>query len=109
MIHETEDPVDNKNPKITANMVTEALKKKGYTEQDFITLIMLESARTKFKKETIDRSNDMMNYLCQILDNEISVDYRDSRTYASVVYGLPKTQPRGKGPCPIEIELLDLA
>lgn len=106
VIHETEDPLNKTSKKITANMVIEAMKKKGYNETDFITLIMIESARTKFKKETIKRSNDMTDYLYKILDNEISLDYRDSRTYASVVNGLQQTHPRGKGPTPIKIELV---
>ena len=104
-IHETEEPSDNKDAnKITINMVFEAMKKKGYNEKDFMTLIIIESANERsklFKKDTIDRSNDMLDYLYKILDNEIHVDYRDSRTYASVVNGVPKTNPRGRGPISI--------
>lgn len=102
IVHETEEPedvVDSK--KITINMVLESMKKKGYNEKDFMTLIMIESARSRFKKETIDRNNNMLEYLYKILDSEVHVDYRDSRTYASVVNGVPKTEPRGRGPSSI--------
>ena len=36
-----------------------------------------------------------------IINKEVAVDYRDSRTYANVILGVSKTDETGEGPKPI--------
>jgi hypothetical protein len=100
---------ENTENKITVKQITEALKRRGYNEVDFITVILEDlyhCNRIQFPQGPTleERSNNLIYTIDSILDGEISVDHRDSRTYASVLLGEKKNDEAGAGPKPIVIK-----
>ena len=53
------------------------------------------------EEEMWDKHEKIFELLTSIANKEVSVDYRDSRTYASVLQGAPKIDKVGEGPKPI--------
>ena len=98
-----EDQETSSRQQITIFQIQETLKKKGFNEKDFISLILIEYFDIKSKRENIKRCENMLEIIRQVCDNEIDVDYRDSRTYASVVLGVPRTDEQGRGPRVVDI------
>jgi uncharacterized protein (UPF0297 family) len=82
------EEADENNPeKLRIRQIHEAIKKKGYTEIDFISFLLIDNfpAEIKQKKDVFWRCINMMQEIDKICEREIAVDYRDERTYASVV------------------------
>lgn len=83
---------------------TEALKKKGYSEGDFVRLILNEVFNYNGSCETgeIDeKDNKMMEFISDIFTRKKSVDYRDKRSYLDVIAGKEKCGETGSGPLPV--------
>ena len=81
------------------------IKKKGYTETDLMNSIILSHYHnTKLipmGDEMWNKHENLFDLLTFIANKEISVDYRDSRTYARVIKGETRTDVPGKGPEPV--------
>ena len=79
---------DETNPeKLRIQQIYEAIKKKGYTELDFISFLLIDNfpGQIKQKKDVFWRCIKMMQEIDKICDRDIAVDYRDNRSYATVV------------------------
>ena len=103
---EEESIVGEQNaPKITIRQINELLRKKGYTEKDYLNMILFEIYG--FEEETRDggevsRKNDsLIDIIDDIFDGDYGVDYRDNRTYAEVLIGKKRMEEAGVGPEPI--------
>jgi len=95
---------DARKQKLWVRQVHEALKKKGYTETDFISFILSDyyDRKVVISKELEDRTQEMIETIDKIcFSKEIEVDYRDSRSYASVLQGMTKNEEPGLGPRPV--------
>ena len=82
------EEADETNPeKLRIQQIHEAIKKKGYTELDFISFLLIDNfpGQIKQKKDVFWRCIKMMQEIDKICDRDIAVDYRDERTYATVV------------------------
>ena len=82
------EEADENNPeKLRIRQIHEAIKKKGYTEIDFISFLLIDNfpAEIKQKKDVFWRCINMMQEIDKICEREIAVDYRDERTYARVL------------------------
>jgi uncharacterized protein (UPF0297 family) len=89
-INTTIEESDETNPeKLRIKQIYEAIKKKGYNELDFISFLLIDNfpGEIKQKKDVFLRCIKMMQEIDKICDREIAVDYRDNRTYATVVQG----------------------
>ena len=87
--------------KLSIDQVHEVLKKKGFNEKEFISVIIDNfgfDGKVKIQKETIKRFESFFHIIEDICDGDIEVDHRDSRTYASVLLGAPRTEEPGRGP-----------
>lgn len=87
-INSTTEEADENNPKkLHIQQIYEAIKKKGYNELDFISFLMIDNFpnEIKQKKDVFLRCIAMMKEIDKICEREIAVDYRDARTYATVV------------------------
>jgi len=90
--------------KLCIRQVKEALKKKGYTETDFISFILSDyyDRKVNISQEIEDRTQEMIETIDKIcFHNEIEVDYRDSRSYSSVLQGIKRNEEPGLGPTPV--------
>lgn len=101
----SEDEEDQDNRKLTIRQVHEALKKKGYNETDFISFIVSDYYDYKVKVDEASeiRSEALLVMIEQLCYGEVPVDYRDTRSYASVLQGISRTEEPGLGPSPVEI------
>jgi len=83
----TEEEDENNPAKLRIQQVYEAIKKKGYTELDFISFLMIDNFpnEIKKKKDVFCRCIAMMQEIDNMCEREIAVDYRDTRTYAMVL------------------------
>jgi uncharacterized protein (UPF0297 family) len=83
----TEEEDENNPAKLRIQQVYDAIKKKGYTELDFISFLMIDNFpnEIKKKKDVFWRCIAMMQEIDNICEREIAVDYRDTRTYATVL------------------------
>lgn len=81
---------------ISVFQYTEALKKKGFTEYDFVKILLRQGA--------IDLAIDdkkgikLVDTISNIYEGKESVDYRDKRTYLDVILGKDKIGETGNGP-----------
>jgi hypothetical protein len=90
----------------TAFQFTQALKKKGYTEVDFMQLILnkfydynwISGRLTNEIEECEEKDNELMTMITEIMIKKKSVDYRDKRSYADVLLGKEKIGETGIGP-----------
>ena len=82
------EDADETNPaKLHIKQIYDAIKKKGYNELDFLSFLMIDNfpAEIKQKKDVFLRCIGMMQEIDKMCEREIAVDYRDTRTYATVV------------------------
>ena len=83
------DDITNDKYKISCEQMANALSKKGYTMADVIAQMLDSDFCVKNKKDTEKYTDDyfikLNNTICDILEGEIAVDYRDKRTYAEVL------------------------
>lgn len=95
-----DDEEDGEKPRFTVKQIHEVLKKRGFKEEDLLAIILQNSDVGLIETtETIEnKSDDLLDILYQIYDNVISVDYRDSRSYAEVLLGNKRTEEIGAGP-----------
>jgi len=108
---DSDDEDDNQEPnrrkkKLSISQVYETLKKKGFNEKEFISLIIDHFCfddKIKIQKETIKRCESLFHTIEDICAGDIEVDHRDSRTYASVLLGMPRTEEPGRGPRVVEL------
>jgi len=87
-INSTTEEADENNPgKLHIQQIYDAIKKKGYNELDFLSFLMIDNFpnEIKKKKDVFWRCIAMMQEIDKMCEREIAVDYRDSRTYATVV------------------------
>jgi hypothetical protein len=87
---------------------TQALKKKGFTEVDFVRLILNEiyNYNGSCEDDNIidEKDNKMMILISDIFTGEKSVDHRDKRSYADVLLGKEKMGEVGAGPEPVNVK-----
>jgi len=102
---EDEEEEEQDKRKITIRQAHEALKKKGYTETDFISFIISDyfDFKVKVSQEVETRSEQLIVLLEKICYEQIAVDHRDNRSYASVLQGATRTEEPGAGPIPVQI------
>ena len=83
--------------KLNIRQVHEALKKQGYNETDFISFIISDYYDYKVKVDQAieTRSESLIAMLEQICYGQVAVDYRDTRSYASVLQGIARTEEPG--------------
>lgn len=96
---EEEEPVSA----LTLNQILNVIKKHKYTEKDLLNSILMHVyyEDDEVNDEMLTKNDNLTDLLFSIFNKEVAVDYRDSRTYASVILGLPKTDEIGEGPKPI--------
>ena len=101
---ETEEADETDPAKLQIKQIYEAIKKKGYTELDFISFLLIDNfpSQIKKKKEVFWRCIGMMQEIDKICDREVAVDYRDTRTYANVVQQQEQQQEEVLNPEPEE-------
>ena len=89
--------------KLTIVQIHNAIKKQGYSEKDLISFILADyfEESIEINEEIQDKSTKLLGLLESLCLKEIAVDYRDSRTYANVLQGIPMTEEPGEGPRPI--------
>ena len=81
---------------ISVFQYTEALKKKGFTEYDFVKILL--------RQGVIDLAIDdkkgikLVDTISNIYEGKESVDYRDKRSYVDVILGKDKIGETGIGP-----------
>jgi hypothetical protein len=83
---------------------TEALKRKGYSEGDFVRLILNEVFNYNGCCETgisDEKDQKMIDFIHEIYTGNKSVDYRDKRSYLDVIVGKEKCGETGSGPLPV--------
>lgn len=83
---------------------TEALKRKGYSEGDFVRLILNELFNLNNTCESgvsDEKDEKMIKFITDIFDKKVSVDYRDKRSYLEVIVGKEKCGETGSGPLPV--------
>uniref|UniRef100_A0A6C0E0M1 RING-type domain-containing protein n=1 Tax=viral metagenome TaxID=1070528 RepID=A0A6C0E0M1_9ZZZZ len=100
---ETEEEEDKR--KLNIRQVHEALKKQGYNETDFVSFIVSDyfDYKVRINQAIEDRSEALLIMIEKICYGQVTVDYRDTRSYASVLQGVTRTEEPGVGPCPVEI------
>lgn len=103
------EPVDDVNEeryeKFTVMQISEVLRGKGYTECDLLNYII----HYEYGYDCVHRMSDgrqrkreIMDIIDSVLDNEIEVDHRDSRSYSNVVLQEPRIEQEiGRGPSQI--------
>jgi len=80
---------------ITANQVLHGLKKKGITELDLINYMLENIINSDTPSSKLQLIEDLLH---DVANNNFSVDYRDSRTYAAVLRGIGANEAAGLGP-----------
>ena len=95
-----EEEDEEEKPRFTLKQIHEVLKKRGFGEEDLLAIILQNSEVDLIATtEAIEKkSEDLLDILYDIYDSAISVDYRDSRTYAQVLQGNKRTDEAGAGP-----------
>lgn len=88
---------------ISILQITEVLKKKGYTETDFVRLILTEFYEFETNEDTEVKDEKLLHIIDSIFTGNEGVDYRDKRTYADVLLGKEKCGETGIGPKPVEL------
>jgi hypothetical protein len=86
---------------ITCKQATQKMSQLGYSMEDLMYLLVGRldpREKSKYKREFRDK---METDLSNILNGEIQVDYRDSRTYAEVMSGKTKQDEAGIGPATV--------
>jgi uncharacterized Zn finger protein (UPF0148 family) len=85
---------------LTINQLECAIKKHSFTEKDLLNCILIQefNGRINISQTMIDRYNKFYSLLDSIYNNEIAVDYRDTRSYLSVLLGVERTDEPGEGP-----------
>lgn len=98
---EEDEDNENYNPSFTKEQIY-AVIKKGYTELDLMNSIILSHGHNTLlvpmEEEMWDKHEKIFELLTSIANKEVSVDYRDSITYASVLQGSPKVDKVDTGP-----------
>jgi hypothetical protein len=99
---EQEEQEDDKPP-ITLNQIIHALKKQGFSDKDLLNSILMNVwfEDDEVSDEDVVRNGNLIDMIYSIINKEVAVDYRDSRTYANVLLGISKTDETGEGPKPI--------
>jgi len=87
---------------ISVFQYTEALKRKGFTEYDFVKILLRQNVIDLSDKDK--RGIELVNTISSIYSGEKSVDYRDKRSYLDVVLGKDKIGETGVGPESIYLE-----
>lgn len=99
----------NYNPSFTKEQIYGVIKKKGYTQSDLMNSIILSHSHNTLlipmEQDMWDKHEKLFELLTCIICKEIAVDYRDSRTYASVLKGESKVDKVGEGPKPISLNI----
>jgi len=89
---------------------TETLKKNGFSDIDFVRLILNEIYNYNGSCEDYsihdDRDNKLMLVISDIFTRKKSVDYRDKRSYADVLLGKEKCGEVGAGPQPKKVNFV---
>jgi hypothetical protein len=100
--YESDEEDYNYNPSFTKEQIYAVIKKKGYNESDFMNSIILShhqnTSLIPMEEDMWVKHEKLFELLTSILIKEIAVDYRDSRTYASVIQGSKKVDKVGEGP-----------
>lgn len=92
-------------PKVTITQIMVELKKKNINERQIIaTLLKTIMERScldenvEYKPEDMNEYYRILNHLDDIVFGEVTLDQRDSRTYADVLNGKEAETERGIGP-----------
>jgi hypothetical protein len=93
---------DSEDGGISVFQYTEALKRKGFTEYDFVKILLRQNVIDLSEKDK--RGFELVNAISSIYSRKESVDYRDKRTYLDVVLGKDKIGETGIGPESIYLE-----
>ena len=87
---------------ISVFQYTEALKRKGFTEYDFVKILLRQNVIDLSDKDK--KGIELVDTISSIYSGEVSVDYRDKRTYLDVILGKDKIGETGVGPESIYLE-----
>lgn len=90
-------------PPISLNQITNALKKQGFNDKDLLNSILMNVwfEDNEISDDDVVRNGNLIDMIYSIINKEVAVDYRDSRTYANVLLGISKSDEPGEGPKPI--------
>jgi hypothetical protein len=107
---DSDDDDDVVRPKITITQITEVLKNKLYTECDIMNCMIhyVYGYRKNILKmsEGRQRRREMLKIIDGLIEGEIPVDHRDTRTYAQVVQSMERSDPEvGRGPSRIQTRI----
>lgn len=89
------------SPRLTCKQVAEKIISMGYTPADIMYVAIGRLDESEKNRYTRDFRTGLTDVLDSILDGSLPVDYRDTRTYASAVLNVPRTEAPGTGPRPI--------
>ncbi len=100
---DSDDEDDVVRPKITITQITEVLKNKLYTECDIMNCMIhyVYGYRKNILKmsEGRQRRREMLKIIDGLIEGDIPVDHRDTRSYAQVVQSMERTDIEvGRGP-----------
>ena len=104
-----DDDTNRPRPKITITQITEVLKNKLYTECDIMNCMIhyVYGYRKNILKmsEGRQRRREILKIVDGLIEGDIPVDHRDTRTYAQVVQSLERTDTEiGRGPSRIQTQ-----
>lgn len=101
----TDDESETQEPKVTITQIMVELKKKNINERQLIITLLgtilkrpYLDERIEYKPEDISEYYKILNHLDDIVFGEVTLDQRDSRTYADVLNGKKAETERGIGP-----------
>jgi len=97
-----DDSEDEDDKGISVFQYTEALKRKGFTEYDFVRILLRQNVIDLSEKDK--KGFEIVDTISNIYSGKESVDYRDKRTYLEVVLGKDKIGETGVGPDSIYLE-----
>jgi hypothetical protein len=89
------------SPRLTCKQVAEKIISMGYTPADIMYVAIGRLDESEKNRYTRDFRTGLTDVLDSILDGSLPVDFRDTRTYASAVLNVPRTEAPGTGPRPI--------
>ena len=100
---DSDDEDDTVRPKITITQITEVLKNKLYTECDIMNCMIhyVYGYRKNILKmsEGRQRRREILKIVDGLIEGEIPVDHRDTRSYAQVIQSVERTDTEvGRGP-----------
>ena len=100
---DSDDEDDVVRPKLTITQLTEVLKNKLYTECDIMNCMIhyVYGYRKNILKmsEGRQRRREMLKIIDGLIEGDIPVDHRDTRSYAQVVQSVERTDTEvGRGP-----------